>query len=141
MFEPPNKAKRIFILLILAAYVWLFFNLWFPPTAEIMGGIPSVCFIKQITGYPCPSCGTTRAVLAILHGEWLNGLLLNPFAYIVLPFMAIIPLWIAFDHLNKSNTLEVIYRQTERCISKTKTAIVLLLLLLANWVWNFYKGY
>jgi hypothetical protein len=141
IFKHPNILQRVFFFLILAAYVWLFLNIWFEPSAKIGSGIPSVCFLKQVTGYPCPSCGTTRGVIAILHGQWFNGLVLNPFSYLVILFMLIVPPWLSFDYFNKINSLEVIFRKTEKHISKTKTAIVLIIVVMANWVWNFYKGY
>ena len=38
------------------------------------------CPFNAITGIPCPSCGTTRAALALLHGHPFHALVLNPLA-------------------------------------------------------------
>lgn len=38
----------------------------------------SACLLKRLTGVPCPSCGTTRGVLAMLHGHVAGALAWNP---------------------------------------------------------------
>jgi hypothetical protein len=38
------------------------------------------CPFRALTGIPCLSCGTTRAATALLHGEPLAALGLNPLA-------------------------------------------------------------
>jgi hypothetical protein len=39
---------------------------------------PSSCAFKGITGIPCPTCGSTRAVLHLTHGEIIAALVFNP---------------------------------------------------------------
>lgn len=41
-------------------------------------GGPPPCGFKIITGLPCPSCGGTRAVLALLAGDPLRAIWFNP---------------------------------------------------------------
>jgi hypothetical protein len=41
--------------------------------------LPS-CPFRSLTGIPCPSCGTTRAAMALLHGDIVAALTLNPLA-------------------------------------------------------------
>ena len=38
----------------------------------------TVCTLKAVTGYPCPSCGTTRSASALIAGRWQEGLYANP---------------------------------------------------------------
>ncbi len=45
------------------------------------------CRFHAVTGLPCMSCGSTRAALALTHGEWLEALRLNPLA--VAAFLAV----------------------------------------------------
>lgn len=42
------------------------------------------CPFAKLTGLPCPGCGMTRAMMAMLHGDWLLVMRLHPFA----PFFA-----------------------------------------------------
>lgn len=43
------------------------------------GEVIDACPFHRITGEPCPTCGTTRAVLAIvLEGDYLGALAYNP---------------------------------------------------------------
>jgi hypothetical protein len=39
---------------------------------------PSSCVFKRIAGMPCPTCGSTRAVLHLSHGEIIAALAVNP---------------------------------------------------------------
>ena len=36
------------------------------------------CQFKTVTGYPCPGCGSTRAVIALTQGRPLTALRLQP---------------------------------------------------------------
>lgn len=38
------------------------------------------CVFAQITGLPCPGCGMTRAVAALLRGDWSAAMHFHPFA-------------------------------------------------------------
>jgi hypothetical protein len=38
------------------------------------------CPFRSITGIPCPSCGTTRAAVALLNGRLGDALVVNPLA-------------------------------------------------------------
>jgi hypothetical protein len=46
------------------------------------------CPFLALTGYYCPGCGSTRAVHALVHGDVLGALALNPLAVAALPFLA-----------------------------------------------------
>lgn len=39
---------------------------------------PIVCPFRLVTGLPCPFCGSTRAVGAVLQGDLVGSLALNP---------------------------------------------------------------
>lgn len=45
-----------------------------------------VCFVKHFTGLPCPTCGSTRAVIAYSEGEFWDGFLFNPLLTILAVF-------------------------------------------------------
>jgi hypothetical protein len=53
------------------------------PLAWITAG-PSLCPFKVITGLPCPGCGMTRSVVALLHGDLAVSAYYHPLG---LPFV------------------------------------------------------
>lgn len=38
------------------------------------------CVFRTVTGIPCPTCGTTRAATAFLHGDLAAAVTANPLA-------------------------------------------------------------
>ncbi|MFM8304409.1 MAG: DUF2752 domain-containing protein [Actinomycetota bacterium] len=42
------------------------------------------CPLRTLTGIPCPLCGSTRGVIAAVHGDLGRALTLNPASIIVL---------------------------------------------------------
>ncbi len=47
--------------------------------AWISLGLPwPVCLFRRLTGLPCPTCGATRAALALAHGDLLGAIRQNP---------------------------------------------------------------
>lgn len=62
---------------------------------------PTVCLFKQVTTIPCPSCGSTRAVMEIVQGHFLLAIYWNPLAIITFAIMAISPFWIVADWITK----------------------------------------
>lgn len=51
-----------------------------------------LCPLKRLTGVPCPTCGATRAVLALVHGRFVESLQINPL--VVLIICALPVLWL-----------------------------------------------
>lgn len=66
---------------------------------------PMACPLRTITGVPCPLCGMTRSVVALVHGHLVESLRFNP-AGIVVALLALaliggfrlerftVPLWV-----------------------------------------------
>ena len=48
----------------------------------------SLCLIHDVLHLYCPGCGGTRAIVALLRGQWLHSLRCNPLsAYLVVGFI------------------------------------------------------
>lgn len=120
-----------------AGYSWLFFSL---STNHTDQHTASICLMKNTIGLPCPSCGSTRAVEAIIHAQFMQALMLNPIGYVVAAFMLIIPVWITRDLLLKQESLLHSYLHAETQLRKPALYIPLLLAILVNWIWTIEKG-
>ncbi len=55
------------ILAILAAFILL---------AHALGIV--LCPLKRFTGVPCPTCGSTRALVCVLHGDFAHAFVFQP---------------------------------------------------------------
>jgi hypothetical protein len=47
-----------------------------------------LCPFRRLTGLPCPGCGSTRAVLSMIHGDPLGALVWNPLITVALCLFA-----------------------------------------------------
>jgi len=65
---------------------------------------------------------------------------MNPLGLVVATIMAITPFWLLYDVLLKKNTLYNSYLKTEKVLKIPLIAILLFLLIAANWAWNIHKG-
>ena len=132
--------NRLYILLItacLTGYFWLYVN---STNNLIKHTSTEVCLIKNVTGIPCPSCGSTRSVMAITYGNFSDALNLNPFGFVIALIMLIIPIWIILDIIKKNDSLYSFYLKFETYLKKPIYAVSLILLVLLNWIWNITKG-
>ncbi len=99
-----------------------------------------VCIIKEATGFPCPSCGSTRSVLAILDGHFLEAVYWNPIGVVLSLILTITPFWLLFDVIKHQDSLLKFYTKIENLLRQKAVAIPAIALVLANWIWNYYKG-
>lgn len=135
----PSTTRLYLLLAIacLAGYTWLYIAFTYTHLAE---GNMAVCFIKHSTGFPCPSCGATRSVLAIMKGQLQEAFYLNPLGYLITIIMLITPPWIIADVARKRDSLFTFYHAIEARLRQPAYAIPLVLLVLLNWFWNIKKG-
>ena len=136
-----SRGRNLYIFLFsasVAGYVWLLANLyWFRSAGE---NAETFCLFKRVTHLPCPSCGSTRAIEAMLQGHISESLHLNPLGSLILLIMLILPVWVMIDVLLKKSTLQNIYRRAENWLRKPAIGIPASALILLNWIWNIVKG-
>ncbi|MFI5006312.1 MAG: DUF2752 domain-containing protein [Solirubrobacterales bacterium] len=95
----------------------------------------SVCYLKALTGIPCPTCGSTRAVGCLAHGDLPGALAMNPLA--TAAFLALVP-WALCD-------LALLTRGRALGLSVSPRAghvlrIALVVAVVANWAYLIAAG-
>ncbi|MGI6319958.1 MAG: DUF2752 domain-containing protein [Bacteroidales bacterium] len=132
LFKTWQRRYVSTILAILAAYFYLFISAYYESSRNI-----TICIFKNLSGYPCPGCGITRGTIALFSGKFLQSFILNPMA-IVINIMAITALvWMGIDFIIGKPSFE----KASKFKLKPIWIIILVLLVFANWYWNFKKGY
>jgi len=135
-----SKQRTIYFIIIsgcLAGYIWLFLN---TSTASFQTNDTSICIMKHTTGIPCPSCGSTRSVQAILQGNFSQALHWNPLGFLLILGLFTLPAWIFYDILTGNTSLFRFYTKVETGFKQKKIAIPAIALILINWYWNIHKG-
>jgi len=130
-----NKLYIVIVIACLSGFLYLFYNINYSESSNLR-----FCFFKKATGYPCPSCGSTRAIKMLLKGDFLGSFQMNPFGIIVAILMLILPVWIAFDWATHKQTFYNSYIKTETILKTKWLAVLLIVLVLLNWIWNIKKG-
>jgi hypothetical protein len=95
-----------------------------------------VCWFKQLTGKPCPTCGMSRSVILTLHGYWGQAFQMNaagPPAVMGLLLFAVglllLPIWQRSATPESISLLQNRFKQGSLIY-----ASVLVIVLAANWI-------
>lgn len=126
-----KKRYRLLLLAIVGGYFFVGVSAYMQTKSSA-----SVCLFKNLTGYPCPGCGTTRGTILLFKGHFLESILLNPVA-LILNLMAITAivmiirdLWLKKSDFHKLSTRKI----------HPILLVILVVLVLLNWAWNISKG-
>lgn len=95
----------------------------------------STCGMKQAFDLPCFSCGSTRATIALLHGELGRALLTQPLTMLIYSLVAVwgaVSLWALATH--RSVRLEL--NRRERIVA----TVLLVSLPFLNWAYLYQAG-
>lgn len=82
------------------------------------------CAFKMMTGYDCPSCGSQRAIHALLNGDVVKAVKFNPFIFLIAPYLLIL-----FYVMLSTN----IFAQRIRYYAYNRITIIVYLLLYFLW--------
>lgn len=122
----------MFLFLMITGYVWVYIN--YNNHAPSFG-----CFFKYATNIPCPSCGTTRAIMSIFAGDIGGGFKFNPLGYVYIVAMIVIPICLIIDLVFQKNHLINAYDAIIFNLSKKNIAFPFFSILIINWIWNIFK--
>jgi len=133
-----NRFNLFVALACLAGYGWLVLIGSLKP--EEVGSRYDFCLVRHFAHIPCPSCGSTRSVLSLLHGDLAGGLYWNPLGLLILIVLLVAPFWLGYDLLFKKGTFIQSFHLFENTLRRKWVAIPSIALVLLNWVWNIWKG-
>ena len=117
-----NK-KSSSIIFVIISIMGLFVLLYYainPATSYLM----PKCLFKILTGFDCPSCGSQRALHALLNGHIYEAIMFNPFIFLVAPYL----LTVIYVTSSKSRLAAVI-----RPITHSHITIILYLVIYIVW--------
>lgn len=112
---------------VLIVLVWFALGSVTIGLSAYLGRTVNLCLFKYVTGWPCPTCGFTRGMLAGARGEFLRAWLYNPLLFTLLGIFFGIT---AFRVLS-CRSIRVSLNRAERAT----VWIVAAVLLVANWVY------
>lgn len=130
----PRPARRvfderpIFAVMFLAMFVMA---RWFPFQRN-----PYMCSFKQITGYPCFSCGMTRSWVHAVHGQVIEGLQQSPYGSFLFLLALAFTLWTVLRFAFRLPSLKF-------ALSRWESAAVwafFVVGLIGNWVYTIITG-
>jgi Protein of unknown function (DUF2752) len=101
-------------------------------------GEATVCPFKLVTGFACPACGSTRAVLAALDGK--DPLQYNPLGLVTFAVAAIVLALMVKDLAMDSDRLLRHWRNAEELLRRPPVALAGIAVLMSNWAWTISKG-
>lgn len=99
--------------------------------------IPDIpCLFKQLTGIPCPGCGTIRSLNLLLEGKVVESMKMNPLGVMLSLLAVVCFVWYVVDLYRGSRSLYKAFHTRW----PNYTIVIASALTIANWAWNIYKG-
>jgi len=92
----PFNARCVIVVLAMAGLGVMTTVYFFNPSAH---SFYPVCQFHRLTGLNCPGCGATRALYALLHGDFSTALRDNVLLVAAIPAVAARGAWFALNRL------------------------------------------
>jgi hypothetical protein len=95
-----------------------------------------VCHFRELTDIPCPTCGSTRLVEALLRFDVGEALRWNPLVFLGFSAAAVWAAASAARHLVGWPSWRVVFEARERWVLRVAAALTLV----ANWIYVVWSG-
>jgi len=116
-------APRWAVVIVIAYFSLVGLYVW---VADATGANPpSMCLFRRITGYPCPTCGSTHMILAVARGHLHEAAGYNPLMFssvVLVPVLLVVRIGLR---------RRIVWITSAR--SRRLLASALLIAVLANW--------
>ena len=120
-FDLEEAALLFSTYAICVAIIWLWLHLPIP-----------ACPFHALTGFPCLTCGATRAMQFLLHGELRSAFLMNPLFFMLLIGLALFDAYAGVVICFRKPRMRL------QAISRSEAALIrvsVVVLLLLNWAY------
>jgi hypothetical protein len=125
-------ARGVTSLVILAALLWGTMVVAALAISRLTGQDVYTCPFRRITGYPCATCGGTRAAERLFRGDLFGAVTLNPLATaIVIATPLLLLWWIAVPPPKTPR---------RRRVPAWAAALILIGVVAANWAYVLSRG-
>jgi hypothetical protein len=124
---------RLLFLFYVVGFFWLIYNFKNPDLKN------NLCVVKKVYKIPCPGCGNTRSILAFFSGNLKMSLFYNPFGFIIAILIVFIPVLFIMELILKKNYLFTYYDLIEQSLNINRNKVIVFMVIILNWIWNFYK--
>ena len=120
---------------ILSAITYVAVCIWLLSVNE--GQTPiTVCPSKLIYHIPCAGCGTTRATLLLLKGQFFDAISLNPNCILALMFICLYPIIGVYSLLSKQSYITDCYNFLSRALENKYVLVFVLICEIMIWIHN-----
>jgi hypothetical protein len=92
---------------------------------------PVLCVFRNLTGLPCPFCGSTRSVGQILQGNFAEAFAFNPMGFLLSSFVVLM----AITPTSINGASQQLARSWERLSGRSQVVSVILVISLL-WILN-----
>ncbi|MBX3405614.1 MAG: DUF2752 domain-containing protein [Phycisphaeraceae bacterium] len=131
-------ARGVSSLVILAALVWGTLVVAALAISRITGNEVYTCSFRRVTGYPCATCGGTRAAERLFRGDLFGAIAFNPLATAVVIGTPLLLLWwIAVPH---PPPLPPPTTPRKRRLPMWAAVLMLIVIVAANWAYVLSRG-
>jgi len=95
-----------------------------------------VCHLREWTGIPCPTCGATRMVQAVLAGEPGRAFSANPLLFLGLAGVALWALWSTLERVLRLPAWRVALEPREWLLLRG----LFVLAVAGDWIYLLWRG-
>lgn len=81
----------------------------------------------------------TRSVTTLAQGQLAEALWWNPLGIIMFASLITFPAWILYDVIRRKDTFHKFFISVENFFRNRPVAIVAIILVVINWIWNISK--
>ena len=101
-----NKYLKLLLIQLVIAFVLVFIFVF--ANSSLINLIPP-CFWLENYGFYCPSCGSTRCVISIMHGDFSSAFFYNPFLFILIIYLFLLDLLYIINTILNKKYLKFFY--------------------------------